>query len=364
MEFNCITPGLVREATKRDSGMDIVKGIGIILMVLGHSGTRLSRWIYLFHMALFFIVAGYCLKEEYSDSLHGFIKLLQKRIKSLYVPCLLFNLFIVLCHNSFYRMNLIGGGEYTVKDIITGICKCVLFSGGENLSAAMWFLRTMFLSTVLYAFTDLLVKKLMRKYVEPVKIAAFIVMLILSWMLNGIPNAKYLNCFTVLILFETGHLLKKIHFSVKLWYALAGLVILFVFYFFTTVSINLTANEINDPVSFLLCSLCGFFMCSYAAVSLQRFHFIKVVLIYVGKHTLPIVMFHFLCMKLVTLLQIVVYKASRDRLSSHPYYISSGGWWLAYTAVGVILPLLLYAVFDRAKIWISGKHGLNRSRIK
>lgn len=110
MEFNCITPGLVREATKRDSGMDIVKGIGIILMVLGHSGTRLSRWIYLFHMALFFIVAGYCLKEEYSDSLHGFTKLLQKRIKSLYLPCFLFNLFIVLCHNSFYRMNLIGGG--------------------------------------------------------------------------------------------------------------------------------------------------------------------------------------------------------------------------------------------------------------
>ena len=49
---------------QRDSTWDAVKGIGIILMVIGHSGcpTFLHDFIYLFHMGLFFFVSGRYLK--------------------------------------------------------------------------------------------------------------------------------------------------------------------------------------------------------------------------------------------------------------------------------------------------------------
>lgn len=36
--------------------IDVIKGYGICLMVCGHSGAPFTDWIYLFHMALFFIV--------------------------------------------------------------------------------------------------------------------------------------------------------------------------------------------------------------------------------------------------------------------------------------------------------------------
>lgn len=49
---------------RRDTAWDAVKGVGILLMVIGHSGCPeyLHDFIYLFHMGLFFFVSGRFLK--------------------------------------------------------------------------------------------------------------------------------------------------------------------------------------------------------------------------------------------------------------------------------------------------------------
>ena len=54
------------ESRPRDRRIDLCYVIGILLVVAGHSGadirfnsTALFRWIYAFHMPLFFIIAGY-----------------------------------------------------------------------------------------------------------------------------------------------------------------------------------------------------------------------------------------------------------------------------------------------------------------
>lgn len=44
----------------RDRSVDIAKGLGIILMVMGHAGMPHSSIIFRFHMALFFILSGWC----------------------------------------------------------------------------------------------------------------------------------------------------------------------------------------------------------------------------------------------------------------------------------------------------------------
>lgn len=52
----------------RDSSLSILKGFGILLVVLGHSGLEnvpygggVHDWVYTFHMPLFFIASGYFL---------------------------------------------------------------------------------------------------------------------------------------------------------------------------------------------------------------------------------------------------------------------------------------------------------------
>jgi fucose 4-O-acetylase-like acetyltransferase len=75
---------------KKDTvlNVDIIKGIGIILVMIGHSGmfliikenAFLSTFIYSFHMPLFFIIAGFFMKDNVN---------LKKSVKRLLIPFLI-----------------------------------------------------------------------------------------------------------------------------------------------------------------------------------------------------------------------------------------------------------------------------------
>ena len=70
---------------KRDLTIDIMKGLGILLVVLGHTYND-SQVIYSFHMPLFFILSG----ASMSFSTHGFS--LARRFKAIIVPYFCFSL--------------------------------------------------------------------------------------------------------------------------------------------------------------------------------------------------------------------------------------------------------------------------------
>ena len=67
----------------RSDVIDSMKGLGIILVVLGHTVCNsLSEWIYSFHMPHFFVISGLFLKEGNNVYL--------KRAKTILVPYLVF----------------------------------------------------------------------------------------------------------------------------------------------------------------------------------------------------------------------------------------------------------------------------------
>ena len=49
-----------RAEQSRADWIDVLKGIGIILVVIGHVNTKgfLVQWLYTFHMPLFFALSG------------------------------------------------------------------------------------------------------------------------------------------------------------------------------------------------------------------------------------------------------------------------------------------------------------------
>lgn len=51
---------------KRINWVDALKGFGIILVAIGHSGCPqlLLHWIYIFHMPLFFMLSGLMFKDS------------------------------------------------------------------------------------------------------------------------------------------------------------------------------------------------------------------------------------------------------------------------------------------------------------
>ena len=69
---------------QRNHTIDILKGIAILLVVLGYTKFAGTGFIYLFHMAVFFMASGYFYKDKYSDSVKSVGSALFKRVKTLY----------------------------------------------------------------------------------------------------------------------------------------------------------------------------------------------------------------------------------------------------------------------------------------
>ena len=139
----------------RDIRMDVVKGIGIILVVIGHAkrSTLLGKMIYGFHMPLFFILAGMFYHKEKWEKL-GVEELIRSRAKSYLIPYftmasinLVLNAIdeIAVCDNF---SNWVDTQVYHVGWIVyaTGLSKL-----SPNCSP-LWFLPCLFLSYVIFYF--------------------------------------------------------------------------------------------------------------------------------------------------------------------------------------------------------------------
>jgi fucose 4-O-acetylase-like acetyltransferase len=142
----------MRQMTKeRLQWLDIAKGIGILLVVVGHMGSyfdfshanMLVQAIYLFHMPLFFILSGYVFKP---DADWAFIK---ARVKSLLVPYFAYLgiIFVVL------QLPGIWNGTADLREMAGDAAK--LLYGGALLKGELgvfWFVTCLFLTQVLYNF--------------------------------------------------------------------------------------------------------------------------------------------------------------------------------------------------------------------
>lgn len=114
--------------------IDIAKGMGMILVVIGHcinNKTFPGTWIYSFHMPLFFILSGFCFSEKRYPT---FLPFLWKRIQTLFLPCIYFSLIVTI-------LSTLTHGPSTFSDLI--------FKGFPG---ALWFVFILFLSEIIYYF--------------------------------------------------------------------------------------------------------------------------------------------------------------------------------------------------------------------
>lgn len=71
------------EITAGNEVIDVLRGIGILLMVAGHMhfSALFNHYIFSFHMPLFFTVSGYCYRYP-----EHFAKSLRSKTKKLLIP--------------------------------------------------------------------------------------------------------------------------------------------------------------------------------------------------------------------------------------------------------------------------------------
>lgn len=135
---------------ERNSTMDMMKGVAIIFVIIGHvaSNEYIHRFIYLWHMPLFFILSGYFFKAD------GFKSNIIRGVRTLILPYLAWCFIIVLL--SIIEKHFIGiDRPYIVPGAIFGTPRALyqsnlLFSSGYIF--ALWFLPALFICRLIATF--------------------------------------------------------------------------------------------------------------------------------------------------------------------------------------------------------------------
>ena len=139
---NTILSRAEQSRAERLSWLDVLKGIGIILVVIGHvySNRTVFNWLYSFHMPLFFLAAGWVYKEK------SVLTDIKRRIQTIVVPYFSFGLLVLLYWQVIERR--FRNSDMSFMDSLLG-----LFSGCyDNLdfNVHLWFLPCFFVTVALF----------------------------------------------------------------------------------------------------------------------------------------------------------------------------------------------------------------------
>ena len=315
----------------------IAKAIGIILMVIGHAGcpnfTR--QFIYMFHMPLFFFLAGYCFKEKYLSNSKDFIL---RKFKGLWMPFVLISLLFLFLHNLFFNLGLIEEGLYSIQEIFDR-SKSIIISlhKEEPIIGGFWFIPQLFWGSLI----SFMFLKFCNRYYSLVLSITFAILF--YYMKIYIPyTAISWMSFYASSFFIIGNIFANINLNrIYNWgYALISLIIVL------TASIlipdDIFVSQGWKILPYLFVAICGciFTLNVSRLITLKNNTFVKT-LVFIGSKTMWVLTLHLLAFKLLTLLIIYIKGDSIANLRVTPIYneYSNNGGWIIYSILGVLIPI-------------------------
>lgn len=131
---------------------NLVKGIGIICVVLGHVCIWAQNFIYTFHLQLFYFVTGYLYNEnKYGDRpwLHT-----KRKFQTTWSVYVVLYIVVTLLHNVLLDLGLqpLAFTRYSWKDMLIQILLDCTGNGSELLLGPAYFLPVIVLASVIFGF--------------------------------------------------------------------------------------------------------------------------------------------------------------------------------------------------------------------
>ena len=363
------------EGKARDVSVDIIKGLGIACMIAGHCGAPFTNFVYLFHMAIFFIASGYCYKEKNAESWRGLGHFLWRRIVTLWFPYVLWTTIYTALHNVFIRLNVYtdnpllleyASGPYiglmdhiSRRTMLNTALAALRMEANTQLGGAFWFLVTLFELSVSYVLIDYLLRKLLRcKDTAFLQTFLSIVFLATGYRcyLTGNQLTGFDKVFSYYILFHGGYLLRRFRVNSRerseIWHAILFAVAFAVLLWNNPrMHLELGSNSYVTPAYLLLNSAAGWVFLYELAHYIQKIAWLKKLMVVVGQNTMGVVILHFLSFKLVNLAGVLVERKPLCLVAAFPVLYQGGVWWIAYFVVGLGLPVCASLAWK----WVKGK---------
>ena len=282
---------------KRILHIDIAKGIGIILVVIGHShlmtNQSLFNIIYSFHVPLFFLLAGIFFKVDMS-----FFQTIRKKADSLLKPY--FTTLIIL--GMYY---LIFKGNFSINYYLG-----ILYGNGSTIVLEpLWFIPHLFL-VFIFSWIFILLFKFEEKSLC-IKLIIIFSMLFIGYLtlpifwqlplkfigkdfiLPGLPFSIDILLITTFY-FILGYILQKNLKNIRENYFLLGLAIAVfsMIQLLWNVTIDLNLRRYDNFILSTLSALLGIFIVIMSSKFLLKNNFLSKTLSYIGANSLIILIFH------------------------------------------------------------------------
>lgn len=349
---------------ERSRYISVVKGIGIIAVVLGHTDApNAERLIYFWHLPLFFFLIGYTYnKEKYERNVSG---LMLARLKSFFPMYFVYMCILFAFHNLFFTMGILP--DYAIKyNIQTGfeVFWNFIKLSPEPFAGPLWFMKPYICATFIWGVIMYAISFVKQGGEIMKQIAAFILCLVLStfgvWYgSQGWAQTEYGDVALAIMIFVViGYFCQVYKEKIKKIGWCKG-----AFIFFILLTIMLVAHikfkiwPILDQRQYYsqwlwyLLAFSGIYCCFYGAAIINKsLDFLAKFIGKIGDYSMDIMTLHLAFFKLLDYV-VVQYRGGMEacgvNLHAWPNCFSSNRSSAAYTIVGVFGPIVVRLLLNK-----------------
>ena len=341
----------------RNNIIDILKGIGIISIVIGHSSLQLNifnytfeiaKFVYLYHLVVFFFVGGILFKEKYAFMPYAYVG---KKVKSLYIPFVKVCTILLLLRPIMYKLNLFET-TYNKIEYIQFFCNILLFQCFGEISSALWFVPVYFFSLIIFCFILYLEYKLRFSKIWG---AIWSILIGISGIYLIEKGCQFLYrleiAFLVVPIIYLGFIFRK--YGDKLieycFFSLSIIIgiILYLYMISTGKEIDLSSGKIFSPTLFYFISILGIYMCISIAKYITNFKKLSKVLEIIGRNSFYIIAFHLFFSKLIDWVYVSITQSHYEQLYNFPR--GPQVLYIFYWTINIIAPIGVVKLYHKIK---------------
>ena len=357
----------------RNINLDILKGIGIISVLIGHIGNKVSgSFVYTYHMAIFFFVSAYLYNEEkYGDKP---LEYLIKRIRGMWGKYVFFSIVLISLHNvlnkfKFYPPYI---KNYSIDNWLVKVLNSLLFNAEDVALGTLWFVPTLILAlgvfgTVVYLskkMSIIICKKCKAEDNSNIELIKKLLIVLISIILGSLGVYLNINNLSLLYRFHTsfvvipictmGYFFKLYKNIIKEQYKIIiSIILLFITYIIIWnltnkkgLSIDLYSNKIVNFSTFYIVSFIGILFCISLGNIISKIRPINNVIALIGKYSFYIMALHYICFKLVDVIYSNIIGDTNIWRTTAVFVAYPNNLWPLYIVIGCSIPLIIGFLYE------------------
>ena len=330
---------------KNNAQVSILKGIGIISIVLGHTCFFSVRYVYMYHLALFFFVSGFLYNEnKYGKNVPA---LFAARMHSIVPQYLAYSIMFLCIRNWMVSNNLYNPAVELLskRDCIQNFAAATFFAAAEYVGSAFWFLPVLITANVIFGSIIAISNYFCDKY----KFFVRYIGIILAGVIGLVFLEKecflafhYEEAFLAVPIMALGQLYKKYKERIdKINNWIISVLALGVIITIPLVSgtyIELSLGRIINPFIFYFATLCGMTFWVFISRCIVKNKILSNVFCLCGDYSFDIMALHILFTKLVDFVYLTWINPAAGSKDTFVYSVK--GLWPVYLIAGVFGSIL------------------------